>query len=84
MRPDDKVTIQGLDSFAPAKVRFRNVNRSRVKFYFVPLSPQPLTAVFTHTDGSTDSVKLNHTFNDQQIGWFKAGSALNRMKEMSN
>ena len=47
-------------------------------------SPQPLTAVFTHTDGSTDSVKLNHTFNDQQIGWFKAGSALNRMKEMSN
>ncbi|XP_075152642.1 mitochondrial aconitase 1 [Haematobia irritans] len=28
-------------------------------------------------------IKLNHTMNDQQITWFKAGSALNRMKEIS-
>ncbi|XP_013100200.1 probable aconitate hydratase, mitochondrial [Stomoxys calcitrans] len=28
-------------------------------------------------------IKLNHTMNDQQITWFKAGSALNRMKELS-
>ncbi len=25
--------------------------------------------------------KLNHTFNDNQIGWFRAGSALNAMAE---
>ncbi|KAH8359714.1 hypothetical protein KR093_008469 [Drosophila rubida] len=32
--------------------------------------------------GSSDKIKLNHTFNVEQIEWFKAGSALNRMKEI--
>jgi aconitate hydratase len=36
-----------------------------------------LTLTVKHADGSKDSITLNHTFNDQQIGWFKAGSALN-------
>ena len=36
-----------------------------------------LTATVTHPDGSSDAIVLNHTFNDQQIGWFRAGSALN-------
>ena len=44
--------------------------------------PQPLTAVLKHADGSLDSISLNHTFNQPQIEWFKAGSALNRMKEL--
>ncbi|MCB0279648.1 MAG: aconitate hydratase [Calditrichaeota bacterium] len=30
-----------------------------------------------HSDGSSDKIKLNHTYNSQQIEWFKAGSALN-------
>lgn len=30
-------------------------------------------------DGSTYSFKVNHTFNDNQINWFKHGSALNAM-----
>jgi len=33
-----------------------------------------------HTDGSTDTIALNHSFNEGQIAWFKAGSALNAMK----
>ncbi|KAJ3600195.1 hypothetical protein NHX12_031181 [Muraenolepis orangiensis] len=33
-----------------------------------------------HGDGSQHSISLNHTFNETQIEWFKAGSALNRMK----
>ncbi len=37
----------------------------------------PLTLVLTHKDGSTDSIKVNHTYNEQQIEWFKAGGALN-------
>ncbi|CAG0899749.1 unnamed protein product [Cyprideis torosa] len=41
-----------------------------------------VTCVLKHEDGSTDSFLLNHTMNDLQIGWFKAGSALNRMKEL--
>ena len=32
-----------------------------------------------HSDGSTENIMLNQTFNDQQIGWFKNGSALNLM-----
>jgi aconitase (EC 4.2.1.3) len=38
---------------------------------------QPLTMVLHHKDGSTDEIKLNHTYNEQQIEWFKAGGALN-------
>jgi len=40
----------------------------------------PLKAVLTHADGSNDTILLDHTFNSQQIDWFKHGSALNRMK----
>jgi aconitate hydratase len=36
-----------------------------------------LTLEVKHPDGSTDSIQLNHTYNDQQIEWFKAGGALN-------
>jgi aconitate hydratase len=31
----------------------------------------------THADGSTDTIEVNHTYNEQQIEWFKAGGALN-------
>ena len=36
-----------------------------------------LTMVLDHADGSRDEIKVNHTYNDQQIEWFKAGGALN-------
>ncbi len=36
-----------------------------------------LTIVLHHKDGSTDSFEVAHSYNEQQIGWFKAGSALN-------
>lgn len=44
---------------------------------------KPLTCEIKHADGKTEKIKLNHTFNGQQIGWFKAGSALNRMKQLA-
>lgn len=43
---------------------------------------QPIEAELK-TDGKTEKIVLNHTLNDLQIGWFKAGSALNRMKELA-
>ena len=43
---------------------------------------KPLTLEFVHADGSKDVIKANHTYNDTQIGWFKAGSALNKIKEL--
>ncbi|MFT3824558.1 MAG: aconitate hydratase [Chitinophagaceae bacterium] len=36
-----------------------------------------LSAVLNHKDGSKDTIVLNHTYNEQQIEWFKAGGALN-------
>lgn len=36
-----------------------------------------LTIVLHHSDGSSESFPVNHTFNSQQIEWFKAGAALN-------
>ena len=41
---------------------------------------KPLTVVLNHADGSTDEVTVNHTYNEAQIEWFKAGSALNLIK----
>merc|ERR1711935_378845 len=61
IQPSDKITINGLDSFAPGL---------------------DLTATLKHADGSSENIVLNHTFNANQIEWFKSGSALNRMKEM--
>ena len=40
-----------------------------------------LTMVLNHADGTNDKIKLNHTYNEQQIEWFKAGSALNLIRK---
>ena len=37
----------------------------------------PLTLLLTHKDGSKEEIKVNHSYNEQQIEWFKAGGALN-------
>ncbi len=44
---------------------------------------KPLTVVLHHADGTTDEFKANHTYNQNQIEWFKAGSALNLIREMN-
>jgi len=40
-----------------------------------------LTIVLNHVDGSSESFVVNHTYNDAQIKWFKAGSALNALNQ---
>ena len=40
-----------------------------------------LTVVLHHKDGSTESFAVNHTYNAQQIEWFKAGGALNIIRK---
>jgi aconitate hydratase len=56
-------------------------------FNFVDLDAfetgKPLTFEVIHSDGSKDLVKLNHTYNEQQIKWFKAGSALNLIRKQN-
>jgi aconitate hydratase len=38
---------------------------------------EPLSIVLNHIDGTSDTFSVNHTYNQQQIEWFKAGGALN-------
>ena len=56
-------------------------------FNFVDLKDfaegKPLTIELIHADGTTDTIKANHTYNDTQIGWFKEGSALNMIKKQN-
>ena len=42
-----------------------------------------LTIEVVHTDGSKDLIKANHSYNAQQIEWFKEGSALNLIKKQN-
>ncbi|WP_242086230.1 aconitate hydratase [Aestuariivivens sediminis] len=44
---------------------------------------KPLTLEIVHSDGTKDSVKLNHSYNKTQIAWFKEGSALNLIKKQN-
>ncbi len=41
------------------------------------------TVVLHHADGTTDEFKANHTYNQNQIEWFRAGSALNLIRKMN-
>ena len=57
-------------------------------FNFVDLanfSPgRQLTLELVHQDSSVDIILLNHTYNDQQIEWVRAGSALNLIRKQQN
>jgi aconitate hydratase len=42
---------------------------------------QPLHLVLNHADGNIETIEVNHTYNEQQIEWFKAGGALNIIRQ---
>jgi len=42
---------------------------------------KPITLLLTHADGSSDEIVTHHTYNQNQIKWFKAGSALNLIRK---
>ncbi|HPE83139.1 MAG: aconitate hydratase [Aequorivita sp.] len=44
---------------------------------------KPLTLEIVHKDGSKDTIKVNHTYNDAQIKWYREGSALNLIKKQN-
>ena len=41
---------------------------------------KPLRVVLKHAGGGQDELEVRHTLNAEQIGWFKAGSALNVLR----
>ncbi len=56
-------------------------------FNFIDLAnfapDRQITIELVHKDGSMDIIKTNHTYNDQQIGWYREGSALNLIKRQN-
>ncbi len=44
---------------------------------------KPIAATIRHADGKTEKIQLRHTFNADQVKWFRAGSALNTLKGRS-
>jgi aconitate hydratase len=44
---------------------------------------KPLTIEIVHSDDSTDTITVNHTYNDAQIRWYREGSALNLIKKQN-
>lgn len=42
---------------------------------------KPITCRLVHADGSQEEFQLTHTYNEAQIGWVKAGSALNKIRQ---
>ncbi len=54
-------------------------------FDLVEFEPgKTLNVEVVHADGTKDFIELNHTYNQQQIEWFKAGSALNLIKKQND
>ena len=45
---------------------------------------RPVQAVLKHADGSEETLNLRHTLNETQIAWFRAGSAMNHMKNLED
>ena len=45
---------------------------------------RPLSVELIHEDGRRDSLQVEHTHNEDQIRWFKAGSALNLLRSESS
>ena len=43
---------------------------------------KPVQCMIQHADGTEDSINLRHTLNDGQIEWFKAGSAMNHIRNL--
>ncbi|MFD2921154.1 aconitate hydratase [Terrimonas rubra] len=42
---------------------------------------KPLEIVLHHSNGTSETILVNHTYNDQQISWFKEGAALNIIRK---
>lgn len=57
------------------------------RFDFIDLEDfapnQPITIKVKHSDGSENVIKTNHSYNENQIEWYKAGSALNLIKKQN-
>ena len=79
---------QGVLALTFANVDDYNLIQEDDKFDIVGLKEfapgKQLKVVVHHKDGSTDEIMANHTYNENQIEWFKYGSALNLIRAQQN
>ena len=65
-------------TFADPKDYDKVQEEDKITLKISDLAPEkPVNMIIKHRDSSTDEALLNHTMNEAQIKWFKAGSALN-------
>jgi aconitate hydratase len=57
--------------------RFRENDRVDLVGLEEMAAGQPVECRIRHTDGSTETVRLNHSYSTSQLEWFRKGSALN-------
>jgi aconitate hydratase len=78
---------QGMLALTFANEKEYDLIKENDRFDFVDLDQfapgKPLTLVLNHSDGSSDRIQVNHSYNASQISWFTAGSALNVIKRES-
>ncbi len=44
-------------------------------------SGKPVACIVTHADGAVETLKLDHSFSESQLEWFRLGSALNQFHQ---
>ena len=58
----------------------RVLQGDRISIMCSSLAPgKPVAVVLNHSDGSSETINARHSYNTQQIAWFRAGSALNAL-----
>jgi aconitate hydratase A / 2-methylisocitrate dehydratase len=72
-------------TFADPKDYDKIQEEDKITLKVSELAPEkPVKMIINHKDGSMDEALLNHTMNEAQIKWFKAGSALNLIAKSQN
>ena len=87
VRPGDRLTFFEIDPLV-LRISTDPAHSAKVggadRFGIVGLAKlapgSPVKVVLRHADGTTDEISCRHTLNAEQVGWFRAGSALNVLR----
>ena len=80
VQPYDKVTIKGLESFAPGVNLTMSLKHEDGSTEVIIFARILIWATKIHQTFPYKNISLAHSFNEGQIAWFKAGSALNLVR----
>ena len=73
-----------LSSISLSLISVSSISLSSISLSLINFSKdEDLQLIIHHEDETTDKILLKHTFNENQIEWFKAGSALNLLAKQN-